>query len=77
MGTIPSCNFFATPTRLADGLGTKEYPLDIACRLAPAAESSANFGSPVPLNISGFGDRIFNNGMITQKSVIVPRILTR
>jgi len=28
MGTIPSCNFFATPTRLADGLGTKEYPLD-------------------------------------------------
>ena len=20
------CNFFATPTRLADGLGTKDYP---------------------------------------------------
>src|SRR6476660_8272765 len=60
--TSNSCsNFFATPTRLADGLGTKDYPF-ITPDDSPPQGRSLTFGSPVPVRQrTGFGDQLFNN----------------
>jgi len=41
------CYFFATPTRLADGLGTKEYPF-ILRWFAPARLRCLTLGPPLP-----------------------------
>ena len=35
VGLISGCYFFATPTRLAAGLGTKDYPRVICVTLRP------------------------------------------
>src|ERR1035437_5291855 len=53
--------FFPTPTRLADGLGTKDYPR-VTLTLRPRFRLSRS-GSMVPprrFTRNGFGDRLFN-----------------
>jgi hypothetical protein len=44
-------SFFATPTRLAVGLGTKDYPRAVQKLFAPVSTSKRfDFGSPAPLH---------------------------
>ncbi|MCU1288593.1 MAG: hypothetical protein JWN60_822 [Acidobacteria bacterium] len=61
------CYFFATPTRLADGLGTKKYPrVYLALTLRPGFTKNENkiIKLLVPprclLLENNFGDQLFN-----------------
>jgi hypothetical protein len=50
-GLISCCNSFATPTRLAAGLGTKEYPFISVDDSPRFSVKNAKFGSPVSLHV--------------------------
>jgi hypothetical protein len=77
-GLISNCNFFATPTRLAAGLGTKDYPRVYCETPRPGlAFLQLNNGSPVPIleNI-GFGDQLFNNSYFSTKDRLISRCIS-
>jgi hypothetical protein len=65
IGLISCCNFFATPTRLAAGLGTKDYPFINIDDSPRFSGNPLKIGSPVPFHTgNGFGDQLFNNEII-------------
>jgi hypothetical protein len=69
------CNFFATPTRLADGLGTKKlsprlFGLNASPRFSRKNEKSRNFWFPrvVSQERNNFGDQLFNKKILSQQN---------
>jgi hypothetical protein len=63
---VPLFYFFATPTRLADGLGTKDYPR-VHLTPRPRLVFNQTLVPPRRPTWTGFGDQLFNMKIIAVK----------